>query len=134
MVSVWRPRRGVARSLAGGSGQAVSTSRGDTYAEAYLIRYGNLGLYENVRLSALEVEKIKHNLAVDSVGFMLARAAKGDLQAAAGHLAAVPGAALYHLPLALPYFAGLAVKKVVRREPFRLLAGERRPRLKQPPG
>ena len=109
-----------------GSGQAGSTARGFTFAEAYLIRYRNLKLYDNVKLSALEVEKVKNNLVNDSAGFMLARLAAGDFRAAFGHLSAIPLTAIYHLPLSICYFAGLAVKKLFRREPIRLLGGERR--------
>ncbi len=109
-----------------GSGQAGSTARGFTFAEAYLIRYRNLKLYDNVNLSPFEVERIKNNLVNDSAGFMLARIAKGDFRTAFAHLAVIPAAAIYHLPLSLFYFAGLLVKKLFRRDPIRLLAKERR--------
>ncbi len=109
-----------------GSGQAGSTARGFTFAEAYLIRYRNLSCYDNVTLTALEVEKLKNNLVNDSVGFMLGRIAAGQCRAALGHLSAIPLAAVYHLPLSLCYFGGLAVKKILRREEIRLLSGRRR--------
>ncbi len=110
-----------------GSGQAGSTARGYTFAEAYLIRYQNLRLYDNVTLSVFEKERVKNNLVKDSAGFMLARITAGDFRAAFGHLATIPLTAIYHLPLSIFYFAGLALKKLMRREPFRLLAGKRRP-------
>lgn len=105
----------------GESGQAGSTTMGNTFSEAYLIRYHHLKIYENVRMSAMEVEKIKLNLVKDSVGFMLARLAGGQWGLALGHLKKVPCKAWYHLPLALGYFAGLALKKLTRREKIRLL-------------
>jgi glycosyltransferase involved in cell wall biosynthesis len=108
------------------SGQAESTARGDTFAEAYLIRYHNLRIYNNIKLNRLEVERIKKNLADDSFGFMLARFLKGDSKAAFRHLAVIPAGVLYHLPLSMLYFIGLAFKKVFRREPVRLLGGGRR--------
>jgi glycosyltransferase involved in cell wall biosynthesis len=104
-----------------GSGQAGSTARGFTFSEAYLIRYRNLELYDQVKLTAFEVERVKNNLVNDSTGFMLARAASGDLKTAINHLKTIPAAALYHLPVSLAYFFGLAVKKLFRREPIRLL-------------
>lgn len=107
-----------------GSGQAESTVYGFTFAEAYLIRYRNLKLYDQVKLNVWEVEKIKNNLANDSTGFMLARLAKGDCKAAFGHLAAIPLAVVYHLPLSLAYFTLRAIKKLIRREPFNLLTRE----------
>lgn len=107
------------------SGQAESTASGFTFAEAYLIRYHNLKLYDNVKLNRFEVEKIKNNLVNDSAGFMLARTAKGDFKTAFGHLAAIPLSAMYHLPLSLIYFISLAVKKIIRREPINLLANKR---------
>lgn len=108
------------------SGQAESTARGDTFAEAYLIRYHNLKKYNNIKLSRLEVERIKNNLANDSFGFMLARFLKGDYKAALRHLAVIPTGTLYHLPLCLLYFTGLAFKKIIRREPVHLLSGGKR--------
>ena len=111
-----------------GSGQAGSAAKGFTFAEAYLIRYRNLKRYDNIKLSHLEVEKIKNNLVNDSAGFMLARLAGGDFRAAFAHLKVIPVPALYHLPLSLCYFAGLLVKKLFRREPIRLLSEERRER------
>ncbi len=105
----------------GESGQADSTARGHTFAEAYLIRYDHLQLYDNVRINALEVEKIKLNLVKDSVGFMLARIAGGNWGRALGHLKKIPVRAWYHLPLGLGYFAKLAFKKFVRRERINLL-------------
>lgn len=110
----------------GGSGQAGSKARGYTFAEAYLIRYRNLKLYDNVKLNWLEVEKVKNNLVNDSTGFMLARAAAGDLKTAARHLGTIPLSAIYHLPLSIGYFAALAVKKLLRGEPIRLLGREGR--------
>jgi glycosyltransferase involved in cell wall biosynthesis len=108
------------------SGQAESTARGDTFAEAYLIRYHNLKKYTNIKLSSMEVERIKNNLANDSFGFMLARFLKGDCKAALRHLAAIPAAAWYHLPLSLLYFTGLAFKKIICCEPVHLLSGGKR--------
>lgn len=108
------------------SGQAGSTARGFTFSEAYLIRYRNLKLYNNVKLGRLEKEKIKYNLVNDSTGFMLAQLAKGDYKTAFGHLATIPLSTLYHLPLSLGYFSTLAVKKLIRREPIRLLAKKKR--------
>ncbi len=102
------------------SGQALSTLSGTTFAEAYLIRYQNLKSYDRINLTWHEVEKIKYNLAADSVGYMLARIARGDIKAVCNHLKKVPCAALYHLPAAFAYFAGLAMKKLLRREPIRL--------------
>lgn len=108
------------------SGQADSTARGITFAEAYLIRYSNLKLYDNVKLNRFEVEKVKNNLANDSTGFILGQLVRGDFKTAFGHLAAVPLSTIYHLPLSLCYFFLLAVKKLIRREPIRLLERERR--------
>jgi len=94
---------------------------GHTFSEAYLIRYDHLKQYDNVRVSAMEVEKIKLNLVKDSVGFMLARMAGGQWGLALGHLKKIPLKAWYHLPLGFGYFAGLALKKLTRREKIRLL-------------
>jgi glycosyltransferase involved in cell wall biosynthesis len=104
-----------------GSGQAGSTAAGFTFVEAYLIRYTNLNKYNNVKLSVLEVEKIKGNLVKDSVGFMLARIAGGNYKAALAHLKKISPAAIWHIPLSLVYFATLALKKLYRREPINLL-------------
>ena len=103
------------------SGQAGSTAAGFTFVEAYLIRYSNLNKYNKVKLTALEVEKIKGNLVNDSVGFMLARIAKGDYKAALTHLKKIPPAAYFHIPLRLIYFVTLALKKLYHREPIQLL-------------
>jgi glycosyltransferase involved in cell wall biosynthesis len=108
------------------SGQAESTARGDTFTEAYLIRFHNLKKYNNIKLKRSEIEKIKHNLANDSFGFMLARFLKGDNRAAFKHLASIPVRVLYHLPISLLYFTGLAFRKLIRHEPVRLLTGEKR--------
>jgi len=108
------------------SGQAESTARGDTFKEAYLIRYRNLKLYDQVKLKPLEVEKIKNNLVNDSFGFMLGRLLKGDFRGAWQHLGVIPAAALYHLPLSALYFTALALKKIIRREPVRLLTGQKK--------
>ncbi len=104
-----------------GSGQAGSTARGFTFKEAYLIRYHNLKRYDNVVLSPLEREKVKNNLVTDSTGFMLTRLAAGDFRAALKHLSSIPPNAIYHLPLSIFYFAILAVKKLMRRDPIRIL-------------
>jgi len=64
-----------------GSGQAGSTVAGYTFVEAYLIRYKNLNKYNNLKLTAMEVEKVKSNLVNDSVGFMLARISKSSIYA-----------------------------------------------------
>lgn len=110
----------------GGSGQAGSTARGYTFSEAYLIRYHNIKVYDNLKLNAVEVELVKNNLVNDSVGFLLARMAGGDIKTAYSHLKTIPAAAIYHLPLSVFYFAGLAVKKFLRREPIRLLSKNRK--------
>lgn len=108
----------------GASGQAGSTARGFTFSEAYLIRYRNIKIYDNLKLNALEVEKIKNNLVNDSTGFMLARIVRGEPGLAFGHLKKIPAAALYHLPLSLLYFLGLALNKIIRREKIGLFAGD----------
>ena len=107
------------------SGQALSTASGDTFAEAYLIRYRNLKSYDRLKLKWFEVERIKYNLAIDSVGFMLARVALLDLKTARNHLKKVPLTAYYHLLPAVAYFIGLLLKKLLRREPFRLFGREK---------
>jgi len=104
----------------GASGQAGSTASGHTFAEAYLIRYRNLKLYDRIRLRAREKERIKFNLVNDSVGFMLSRLVRGDFKTAFSHLKRIPAAAFYHLPLNLGYFLVLGVKKLIRGEPIRL--------------
>lgn len=109
-----------------GSGQAYSTKKGFTFAEAYLIRYHNLKHYDNVKLTACEKERIKSNLVNDSTGYMLARIAHGDFRGAYRHLLKIPLRAVYHLPLSLAYFLGLALKKIVRREPINLLKRKRK--------
>jgi len=103
------------------SGQAGSTAMGHTFSESYLIRYDHLKQYDNVRVSAMEVEKIKLNLVKDSIGFMLARVAGGQWGLALGHLKKIPPKAWYHLPLGCGYFAGLALNKLIRGEKVRLL-------------
>ncbi len=103
------------------SGQALSTASGDTFAEAYLIRYTNIKSYNQIKFKWFEVEKIKYNLATDSVGFMLARFAKGDANAAFNHMKKIPYTVIYQLLPALVYFIGLAAIKLLRQEPFRLL-------------
>ncbi len=103
------------------SGQALSTVSGDTFTEAYLIRYTNIKSYNQIKLKWFEVEKIKYNLATDSVGFMLTKFAKGDTNAAFNHMKKIPYAVIYLLLPALVYFIGLAAIKLLRREPFRLL-------------
>ena len=105
----------------GESGQAGSTALGHTFTEAYLIRYNHLQQYDNIRLGALEVEKIKLNLVNDSTGFMLARLAGGQRGLAVGHLKKIPPKAWYHLPLSFCYFVKLALKKLTRREKIYLL-------------
>jgi glycosyltransferase involved in cell wall biosynthesis len=106
-----------------GSGQAGSTAAGYTFVEAYLIRYKSLHKYNNLKLTAMEVERVKSNLVNDSVGFMLARIARGDFKAAFMHLTKIPLAAIYHLPLSFLYFCSLALKKLLRREKIKLLSG-----------
>ncbi|MFO7951714.1 MAG: glycosyltransferase [Bacillota bacterium] len=103
------------------SGQAGSTEKGYTFLEAYLIRYHNLEYYDNLELTVSELEKIKYNLVNDSVGFMLGRLARGDFKSAWSHLAQIPPTLLYHLPLSLAYFTGLAVKKLLRGEKIKSL-------------
>lgn len=102
------------------SGQAKSTESGDTFKEAYQIRYHNLKLYDQVKLKPLEREKIKANLVNDSVGYILARLFKGVFKQAFKHLKVIPPAAFYHLPLSAFYFLALALKKLVRKEKFNL--------------
>lgn len=106
------------------SGQAISTVQGHTFTEAYLIRYRNLEKYDNIQLNIFERERVKFNLVLDSTGFMLARAARGDVKTALKHLRVIPPAALYHLIPAVIYFSGLAVKKLLKGESFRLFGGE----------
>jgi len=106
-----------------GSGQALSTLSGDTFSEAYLIRYRNLKIYDKVKLEWRQVERIKSNLVTDSVGFMLACLAHGRLKPALQHLGQIPLPALYHLPASLAYFGLLALRKFFRREPIRLFSG-----------
>jgi len=103
-----------------GSGQAGSTAEGFTFAEAYLIRYAHLKYYNNLQLSAWDVERIKFNLVNDSVGFMLGRAARGEFKKVFTHLRKIPGPAFYHLPLSLAYFLFLAVKKLLRGEKIKV--------------
>ncbi len=105
------------------SGQAQSTLSGDTFSEAYLVRYHHLELYDNVKLNWRQVEKIKNNLVNDSVGFMLACLARGRLKTALKHLGQIPPPALYHLPVSMAYFFLLALRKLFRSEPIRLLSG-----------
>ncbi len=112
----------------GASGQAGSTARGDTFAEAYLVRYLNLSRYDRVKLTCGEVERIKFNLVTDSVGFMLARLARGEIKAALRHLTRIPPAALLHLPVAGAYFLGLAVKKIQRGDQFKLFGSTKKGR------
>lgn len=107
----------------GASGQAISTAEGDTFAEAYLIRYHNLKIYDMIKLSSLEKEKIKFNLVNDSFGFMLGCLARRQWRKALKHLRVIPAGALWHLPLSLVYFTFLAVKKLWRGEKVKLLAG-----------
>ncbi len=109
----------------GTSGQAGSTARGDTFAEAYLIRLGNLPRYSRVQLSFYEVEQIKFNLACDSLGFILARLAEGDIALIYRHLRRIPFSACYHLVFAAGYFVRLALKKLLKREPIRVLKKRR---------
>ena len=109
-----------------GSGQALSTVSGDTFAEAYLIRYLHLDQYNRVKLNWFEVEQVKYNLVLDSVGFMLARLTQGDYQAVSRHFQKMPLKTRYHLLPALFYFLVLAVRKLIRREPIRLFRGETR--------
>ena len=108
------------------SGQALSTVSGDTFVEAYRIRYLNLKSYDKLKLKWLEVEKIKNNLATDSLGYILARIARRDYKAAFNHLMKIPFTAFYHLLPALVYFLGLALKKLFRRETIRLFGSENR--------
>ena len=108
------------------SGQALSTASGDTFVEAYLIRYLNLKCYDKLKLKWFEVEKIKNNLATDSLGYILARIARKDSKAAFNHMMKIPFATVYHLLPALIYFLGLAIKKLLRREPIRIFGSEKR--------
>ena len=104
------------------SGQAESTLSGDTFKEAYLIRYENLKLYDCVKLGLFEKERIKRNLVNDSFGFMLAAFFRGERQRAWQHLKDIPKGALYHLPLSAIYFLGLALKKLLKRDEFKILS------------
>ncbi len=108
------------------SGQALSTVSSDTFVEAYLIRYLNLKSYDKLKLKWFEVEKIKNNLATDSLGYMLARIVRRDYKAASSHLMKIPFSVFYHLVPALIYFIGLALKKLLRREAIRLFGSENR--------
>jgi glycosyltransferase involved in cell wall biosynthesis len=108
----------------GSSGQALSTVSGDTFLEAYLIRYQHLKKYDRLKLRWAEVEIIKNNLVTDSVGYMLARIARKDYKAAFRHLKEIPFTAFYHLLPACLYFIGHAIKKLWRREPIRLFGSE----------
>jgi len=108
----------------GNSGQALSTISGDTFLEAYLIRYQHLKKYDRLKLRWAEVEKIKNNLVTDSVGYMLARIARKDYKAAFRHLKEIPFTAFYHLLPACLYFIGHAIKKLWRREPIRLFGSD----------
>jgi glycosyltransferase involved in cell wall biosynthesis len=102
------------------SGQAESTKRGDTFSEAYLIRYHNLKLYDNIKLGVCATERIKMNLVIDSTGYMLARLIKGDFKAALSHLKKIPPACFYHLLPAAFYFLKLTLVKMICRQPIRL--------------
>lgn len=106
------------------SGQAKSTEKGDTFREAYLIRYKNLALYNNLSLSVLEVERIKFNLVNDSTGFILARLAGGNYKMALDHLAEIPVKAMYYLPVSMIYFIGLGIKKIIRGEKFKVFVDQ----------
>jgi glycosyltransferase involved in cell wall biosynthesis len=108
----------------GSSGQALSTVNGDTFLEAYLIRYQHLKKYDRLKLRQAEVERIKNNLVIDSVGYMLARITRKDYKAAFRHLKKIPFATLYHLLPAFMYFVILAMRKLWRREPIRLFGSE----------
>ncbi len=108
----------------GSSGQALSTVSGDTFSEAYLIRYYNLKKYDRLKLKRAEVERIKNNLVTDSVGYILARIARKDYLAALRHIKKIPFSAFYHLLPACFYFLQLTLKKIWRREPIRLLGSE----------
>jgi len=103
------------------SGQAGSTEKGYTFQEAYLVRYHNLKYYDNLEMTIPELEKVKFNLVNDSTGFMLGRIARGDFKSAWSHLKTIPPATIYHLPLSLAYFTGLAIKKLLRGEKIKSL-------------
>lgn len=109
----------------GASGQAKSTEMGDTFREAYLIRYKNLALYYNLSLSGLEVERIKLNLVNDSTGFILARLAVGNYKIALNHLTEIPVKALYYLPVSIIYFTWLGIKKLIKGEKFKVFVGNK---------
>ena len=109
-----------------GSGQAYSTEKGFTFAEAYLIRLDHLKHYDNVKLTVREIEQVKSNLVIDSAGYMLARIAHGDFKGAYRHLLNIPLTAAYYLPLSLVYFLVLALKKIAQREPINLLNRKRK--------
>ncbi len=100
----------------GTSGQAESTKSGHTFSEAYLIRHGNLRLYDSLKLSVVDKERIKLNLVTDSIGFVLARLAAGDFKIALDHLRKIPPGALYHFLPGMFHFFSLAVRKLARGE------------------
>ncbi len=107
------------------SGQAKSTEKGDTFREAYIIRYYNLSQYNNLKFSIMEVEKIKYNLVKDSTGFILARLAHGEYRTVLKHLTEVPFKALYYLPFCLLYFIVLGIGKIARGEKFKVFNSSR---------
>ena len=105
-----------------GSGMSYCLEQGTPFSEGYLILYDNLKRYSNVQLRCGEVEKIKYGLAVDSTGFLLRKIRQGNCKAALSHLKQVRPAVSYHFIPALFYFLSLAVKKLFRREPFKIMA------------
>lgn len=105
-----------------GSGMSVSLAEGIAFSEGYTLYYRNLKRYDNVRLNFWEVERIKYELVNDSAGFMLAKLMEGRLKAAFSHLRQIPAAAAYYLPVSAAYFTLLAFKKLICREPVRLLS------------
>ncbi len=110
-----------------GSGMSYCLEQGTPFAEGYIIIYGNLKRYHNVKVDFCEVERIKYNLAVDSMGFLLRKMRRGDFKAARAHLKQIPLAASYHFIPALFYYLLLAAKKLVRGERFRLLSENEEP-------
>ena len=103
-----------------GSGMTRCLEQGTPFSEGYILFYDNLKRYSNVKLSFSEVERIKYSLAVDSTGFLLRKLRRGDFKAMRAHLKRVPLAVSYHFIPALFYFLLLAVKKIIKGEPFRL--------------
>jgi glycosyltransferase involved in cell wall biosynthesis len=107
-----RPRSSMSKSMVLGTLQS----------EAYEIFYRNLARYTRVKLTPREVEKIKYERVRDSTGFLINKLRHGHLRIAFFHLKQIPVKTIYYFPLALLYYFGLSVKKLVKKEPFKLFA------------